>query len=54
MSDSIFNTLTENPNYAGVKDIEPEEVLEKKDSLTLIDVRRPDEYEGELGHIAWS
>ncbi len=47
-----FNTKKKNSNFDNVTDIHPEEVLQKADQLQLIDVRQPDEYTGELGHIA--
>ena len=40
-----------NPNHSGVKDVSPEEVRKHKESLTLVDVRRQDEWKGEFGHI---
>jgi rhodanese-related sulfurtransferase len=46
-----FTSQTENPQFPEVLDLDPKEVLEKQDQLTLIDVRRADEYIGELGHI---
>ena len=46
-----FETVNPNPNNGSVKDVKAEEVLTTKDGLLLIDVRRPDEWEGELGHI---
>ncbi|HMN67830.1 MAG TPA: rhodanese-like domain-containing protein [Bdellovibrionales bacterium] len=46
-----FRTRQANPDNPGVEDIDPKEVWELKDKLKLIDVRRPDEFEGELGHI---
>lgn len=49
-----FKNKISNETYAGVTDVTPQEVLEKKDNLCLIDVRRPDEWEGELGHVAGS
>ncbi|MEZ4814630.1 MAG: rhodanese-like domain-containing protein [Bdellovibrionota bacterium] len=39
-------------NTEGFWEISPETLLENKAQLRLIDVRRPDEYSGELGHIA--
>lgn len=50
-NNTFFQTAQENPDNPDVLDVSPEEVLEKKDQLVLIDVRRPDEYVGELGHI---
>ncbi len=46
-----FKNKLNNPDMPGVTDITPDEVLEKKDQICLIDVRRPDEFNGELGHI---
>ncbi len=46
-----FNTMTENPDHTGVFDISPEEVKQKASDVTLIDVRKHDEFVGELGHI---
>lgn len=51
MSHFSFPTTQPNPNHSQVKDVSPEDVLAHKDQLCLIDVRRPDEYVGELGHI---
>jgi hydroxyacylglutathione hydrolase len=42
---------TPNPQFANVEDVSPSEVRELKASLKLIDVRRPDEWTGEYGHI---
>lgn len=49
-----FESSEENPFFPGIMDISPEEVLQKKDTLRIIDVRQPDEYSGELGHISES
>jgi len=46
-----FETCENNLHYHGVVDIDPKELLAKKDQIILIDVRQPDEYTGELGHI---
>lgn len=46
-----FSNVAKNPNIQGVQDVTAEEVNEKKDQVMLVDVRRPDEYVGELGHI---
>lgn len=46
-----FKTQTENPHFEGVYDLDPQEVLERKTEVKLIDVRQPDEYVGELGHV---
>jgi len=45
-----FRTKSPNPGVPGVEDIDPREVWEQRSNLALIDVRRPDEYTGELGH----
>lgn len=47
-----FSTAEENPSAPGVFDISPEEFRQKKDKVIGIDVRRHDEWIGELGHIA--
>ena len=49
-----FSSKQQNPSYKTVLDVSPEEVLERKHNVQLIDVRRPDEWVGELGHIAGS
>lgn len=35
-----------------IQDIDPAELRSKKTQVRIIDVRRPDEWTGELGHIA--
>lgn len=40
------------PNPAGYKDVSPAEVTLPPAGFRIIDVREPDEYVGELGHIA--
>lgn len=40
-----------NPRYAGVFDISAEELKTNLESVNVVDVRQPEEYEGELGHI---
>ncbi len=47
-----FTSKSENPQFPEVWDLEAQEVQNKQNQLTLIDVRRPDEYIGELGHIS--
>lgn len=44
-------TSQNNPDFSTVQDVNPDVVWANKDQLCLIDVRRPDEYVGELGHI---
>jgi rhodanese-related sulfurtransferase len=38
--------------YAGLPEIDPVWVADHRDAVHVLDVRGPDEYEGELGHIA--
>lgn len=45
-----FKSKSTNPHFQTVTDIDPKEVFENTDHLTLIDVRENDEYVGELGH----
>ncbi len=55
MSDFVdFSSQETNPQLDIVYDVSPEEVNLKKDKIELIDVRQPNEYHGELGHIAGS
>jgi hydroxyacylglutathione hydrolase len=49
-----FETREDNLYYPGVLDIDPREVAKKKDQVVLIDVRQPEEYQGDLGHIPGS
>lgn len=49
-----FQTAEENPFVAGVRDILPTELWELKDNVRIIDVRQPEEYVGELGHVPGS
>ncbi|MFN7905968.1 MAG: rhodanese-like domain-containing protein [Pseudobdellovibrionaceae bacterium] len=46
-----FKTKKQNPHFENVMDVHPEEVSETAATLQIIDVRQPDEYTGELGHI---
>lgn len=46
-----FTTRTANPDLPSVSDVLCEEVARKTDAVHLIDVRLPDEYTGDLGHI---
>ena len=46
-----FTTAKANPGYPGVMDIDAEELKGKLDKVHLIDVRRTDEFSGELGHV---
>lgn len=48
-----FTSRTKNPEFEGIYDISPEELARCSASdVATIDVREPDEYVGELGHIA--
>ena len=49
-----FESKEENLYYQGVQDIDPRELSQKKDQVVLIDVRQPEEYQGDLGHIPGS
>ena len=46
-----FETREENLHYHGVFDIDPKELMKKKDQVCLVDVRQAEEFTGELGHI---
>lgn len=46
-----FRSKQGNPELPNVEDIDPRELWEKKNEIVIIDVRRPDEYTGELGHV---
>ena len=45
-----FKHTSPNPHFNEVTDVYPQEVLENKESLKLIDVRETAEFNGELGH----
>ena len=49
-----FENVTPNPDISGVSDVEPQDLWAKRENVAIIDVRRPDEYTGELGHIPGS
>lgn len=49
-----FKSKFANPHFEAVFDVTPQEVKDFASELTLIDVRQPEEYTGELGHIAGS
>ena len=49
-----FSSKSINPESDRVFDVSPEEVQAQMSNVKLIDVRRPDEYTGELGHIPGS
>ena len=50
---TMFKTEAPNPQFPQIMDIHPSDVLGlKSERVLLIDVRQPEEYVGELGHIA--
>lgn len=49
-----FTSQTQNPQFSEVSDVDPKEVFETQGKTTLIDVRRPEEFTGELGHVPGS
>lgn len=49
-----FKSKEQNPNLDEVFDVDPREVNDMQEQLAIIDVRRDDEYTGELGHIPGS
>lgn len=46
-----FSTKKRNPQFDTVMDIEAPELQQLASQVQIIDVRQPDEYTGELGHI---
>jgi rhodanese-related sulfurtransferase len=46
-----FRSATPNPQIPSVHDIACDEVATLKSSVVIVDVRRPDEWTGEYGHI---
>lgn len=46
-----FDAQEDNLHYEGVVDVDPRELLKRKNEVHLVDVRQPDEFQGELGHI---
>lgn len=49
-----FSSKQPNPEMPTVHDIDPQELWDKRQKVTIIDVRRPDEFTGELGHVPGS
>lgn len=49
-----FDKTQPNTEHPQVTDVTPQEVWEKREQLALIDVRREEEYLGDLGHVAGS
>lgn len=48
---SLFENTQQNPNHTTVQDVAANDVHAAQDQVLLVDVRRPDELVGELGHI---
>lgn len=50
-----FESQEENQHFQGVRDVSPTELWERKqefgEELRVIDVRQPEEFVGELGHV---
>ena len=51
MKNYTFENAVENPNFPAVKDVTPDDLKANIEKVHVIDVRRPDEWDGELGHI---
>lgn len=49
-----FQNISKNPENPGVEDVHPHELWSQKDNVAMVDVRRPDEFTGELGHVPGS
>ncbi len=49
-----FSSQIENPHFENVFDVEPKELFMNKSKVVMIDVRQPDEFTGELGHVEGS
>lgn len=47
----IFPNETTNPHVPHLKDIRAEELVNRVPDVHIIDVRQPEEFTGELGHI---
>ena len=54
MAQVDFENRIENPSFEGIFDVEPSELHKKLNQVKLIDVRQPDEFTGELGHVPGS
>ncbi len=49
-----FSNKKLNPFFSDVDDVDPSEVHKNSNLLKLIDVRQPEEFTGELGHVPFS
>lgn len=47
----VFESKENNLHFEGVLDIDPRELAKKMNDVYIIDVRQPEEFTGELGHI---
>lgn len=47
----VFKNTYQNAEYDRVMDVPPQDVFENLDKVRLVDVRQPEEFTGELGHI---
>lgn len=47
----MFKSKAKNPNYDDIFDIDPDDLWSQKANVQIIDVRQPDEFTDELGHI---
>ena len=47
----VFSSAVSNSDFQGVLDVQAEDLRNSLDKVVLVDVRQPDEYTGELGHI---
>jgi rhodanese-related sulfurtransferase len=50
----VFESQEASLHYEGVIDIEPAELSKKTKEVILVDVRQPEEFHGDLGHITGS
>lgn len=54
MTFTELKSKSPNPDLPQVFDVSPQDVFKQMPNLELIDVRRPDEFTGELGHVPGS
>jgi rhodanese-related sulfurtransferase len=46
-----FDSQKSSADMPGVQCVDPQEVWDKRSQIVIVDVRRPDEFHGETGHI---
>lgn len=46
-----FRSKQTNDDFPGTEDVDPREVWEKRELVCLVDVRQPEEFTGDLGHV---